>query len=138
MRKIRITYSILYLAFLYNEGSRDGHIYSFVERNLLFQMSYESKRLRWVKVEKMIKYWQTEFIIFFPKTCCSVIQCLLHNSSRISYNELKIWIYRFFMMLFHFYLANIGVKFFESMVLLANVRYCHGPSLNIVNERFEK
>ncbi len=82
----------------------------------------------------MIKHWQTELIIFYQKTCWSIIQCLLHNSSRTSYNELKIWIYRFFMVLFHFYQATIGVKFFESMVLLANVRYCRGPSLNYIAE----
>ncbi len=33
-------------------------------------------------------------------------------------------------MLFHLRLKNIGVKIFERIILLANVRYSHGPSLN--------
>ena len=37
---------VLNLEYLYIESSRDGHIYSFVEWNLLFQMSYDSKRLQ--------------------------------------------------------------------------------------------
>jgi hypothetical protein len=35
------------------------------------------------------------------------------------------------MMLFHLKSKNIGVKFFESLVLLANARYSHGPSLKM-------
>jgi hypothetical protein len=34
------------------------------------------------------------------------------------------------MMLFRLRCSNIGVKNFESMTLLENVRYSHGPSLN--------
>jgi hypothetical protein len=33
------------------------------------------------------------------------------------------------MMLFHLRLKNIGVKIFESIVLLKNARYSRGPSL---------
>jgi hypothetical protein len=42
------------------------------------------------------------------------------------------------MMLFRLRYSNIGVKNFESMTLLENVRYSHGPSLNTSNHKSEK
>jgi hypothetical protein len=40
------------------------------------------------------------------------------------------------MMLFHLRLKNIGVKIFESIVLLKNARYSRGPSLNHEKQLF--
>ncbi len=36
------------------------------------------------------------------------------------------------MMLFHLKQKNIGVKILKSIALLVNVRYSHGPSLNVL------
>jgi len=45
-RKTQMVALFLCLGFLYNQGSRDNHIYSFVERTLLYQMNCDSKRIR--------------------------------------------------------------------------------------------